>query len=161
MHHPLLWTIENCPCFFFLSKRLEKKFRNKMFKVGEDDEGYSVKLKMKYYRRYAEENQDDSPLYLFESSFGEVNFFSQMLFNNAQFTFNQESQLKACQEKEALGPLQCAGVFSRGLVPTCRRKEKATIQVNNKSTLKWNVVEAVNYTQKNFCNMYVYKKQII
>mmetsp|Transcript_19658 Transcript_19658/g.28897 ORF Transcript_19658/g.28897 Transcript_19658/m.28897 type:complete len:449 (-) Transcript_19658:331-1677(-) len=41
------------------------------FKVGEDDDGKSVKLKLRHFMRYTRDTKDDSPLYIFDSAFDE------------------------------------------------------------------------------------------
>jgi histone arginine demethylase JMJD6 len=50
---------------------LLKDYGGEKFKVGEDDDGYAVYVKLKYFLRYMLETNDDSPLYVFDSSFAE------------------------------------------------------------------------------------------
>ncbi|KAL1511480.1 hypothetical protein AB1Y20_006278 [Prymnesium parvum] len=55
------WTLEG----------LLQNYGGEKFKVGEDDDGYAVYIKLKYFIRYMLDNQDDSPLYVFDSSFAD------------------------------------------------------------------------------------------
>ena len=46
-----------------------KLFKDRYFKVGEDDDGYKVKVRMKYFLKYLKTNRDDSPLYIFDGNY--------------------------------------------------------------------------------------------
>lgn len=46
---------------------LYKRFKHTEFKIGECDEGRKIRSKYKYFYDYMINNEDDSPLYLFES----------------------------------------------------------------------------------------------
>lgn len=62
-------------------ERLENDpdLRNRLFKVGEDDDGKSVKMKLKHFISYLRDNRDCSPLYIFDSAFDEDRGGKQLL----------------------------------------------------------------------------------
>ena len=63
----------HCSFYSLLSlQNLLKKYGNDRFKVGEDDDGNSVRMKLQHYLKYMKEQHDDSPMYIFDSSFVEV-----------------------------------------------------------------------------------------
>ena len=53
--------------------QLLHRFANVKLKCGDDDDGKPVRVKLRHYRRYlqTEAKLDDSPLYVFDSAFGE------------------------------------------------------------------------------------------
>ena len=53
--------------------------RDRALKCGEDDDGYTIRIKLKYFLRYLHENKDDSPLYIFDATFDEDKYAKQLL----------------------------------------------------------------------------------
>ena len=46
-------------------------YRSTPMKCGEDDDGYSIKMKLKHFLHYMATQRDDSPLYVFDGGFDE------------------------------------------------------------------------------------------
>ena len=53
----------------FFNLENDPELRERRFKCGEDDDGNSIKIKMKHFLKYLQNNKDDSPLYIFDSAF--------------------------------------------------------------------------------------------
>ena len=103
-----VYFCEFCDSNFSFSQNLLKKYGNDRFKVGEDDDGNSVRMKLQHYLKYMKEQRDDSPMYIFDSSFVEVgtvfsflNFFFHCLLNlyvinHARLTQNKSTRWMDC-----------------------------------------------------------------
>ncbi|KAI9917226.1 hypothetical protein PsorP6_012417 [Peronosclerospora sorghi] len=50
-------------------KKLRKSYKRVELKCGEDDNGKSIRMKLKYFIKYLKHQTDDSPLYIFDSTF--------------------------------------------------------------------------------------------
>ncbi|RHZ20031.1 hypothetical protein DYB26_001839 [Aphanomyces astaci] len=48
---------------------LKKQYKHAMLKVGEDDDGKTLRMKFKHFYKYMKTQIDDSPLYIFDSTF--------------------------------------------------------------------------------------------
>jgi hypothetical protein len=49
------------------------------FKCGEDDDGYTIRIKLRYFIQYLQNNKDDSPLYIFDATFDEDKYAKRLL----------------------------------------------------------------------------------
>uniref|UniRef100_A0AC34RAH6 JmjC domain-containing protein n=1 Tax=Panagrolaimus sp. JU765 TaxID=591449 RepID=A0AC34RAH6_9BILA len=74
----------------------EKKFRNQFFKIGEDDHGKAVKMRMKYFVVYMENNSDDAPLNIFDSTFGEREVTRKLLADYTEPKYFAKNWFKFC-----------------------------------------------------------------
>jgi histone arginine demethylase JMJD6 len=64
---------EGTPAEHWTAQGLLEKYAEMKFKCGEDDEGYPERVKLKHFMEYCatEGKVDDSPLYVFDSRFGD------------------------------------------------------------------------------------------
>jgi len=110
---------------------LEERFKNVDFKVAKDDKGKKLRMKFKYYADYMRHQQDDSPLYLFETSVDENAHIRQI---NNDF------------EVPDLFPHDWLGLVNQDSRPPYRwfcigpKRSGTTVHTDPLGTAAWNVV---------------------
>jgi histone arginine demethylase JMJD6 len=79
--------------------KLNRRYRNRRLKCGEDDDGYSVRVKLKHFLQYMENQTDDSPLYVFDSSYDDDPKNKSLLQDYAPPSYFREDLFKLIGEK--------------------------------------------------------------
>ncbi len=77
----------------------DSDLRDRALKCGEDDDGKSIRMKLKYFLKYLWNNKDDSPLYIFDSSFDEDRLAKRLLHDYRVPTYFNEDLFHLVGEK--------------------------------------------------------------
>ena len=102
--------------------KLRAKFGRHKFKVGSDDDGYAVRLKFNHIHHYVNDPahmRDDSPLYIFDGSFGDKEGSQPLLKDYDVPKYFQGGSLQA-RGREAPSAVQVGGHR-----PTAKRQQRA------------------------------------
>eukprot|EP01083_Nonionella_stella_P003910 11255_1 len=85
------WSLDNL--------QNDPDLRERTLKCGEDDDGKSIRMKLKHFMRYLKSNSDDSPLYIFDSSFDEDRLAKRLLEDYRVPTYFNEDLFHLVGEK--------------------------------------------------------------
>lgn len=83
----------------FFSLENDPELRERAFKCGEDDDGSSIKVKMKHFLKYLQNNHDDSPLYIFDSAFEDDRIAKKILRDYKVPSYFKEDLFRLCSER--------------------------------------------------------------
>lgn len=76
----------------------DEHLRERRLKCGEHDSGKSIRIRLKHFLRYLHNNIDDSPLYIFDSSFDDDSVAKSLLSDYRVPTFFDEDLFKLVSE---------------------------------------------------------------
>jgi histone arginine demethylase JMJD6 len=85
----------------------DEGLQERRLKCGEDDDEKNIKVKLRHFMSYLKENQDDSPLYIFDSSFPDDKRASRMLSDYRVPSYFSDDLFRLISESRRCVALRC------------------------------------------------------
>mmetsp|Transcript_11297 Transcript_11297/g.24094 ORF Transcript_11297/g.24094 Transcript_11297/m.24094 type:complete len:608 (-) Transcript_11297:276-2099(-) len=109
----------------------DPQLADRPLKCGEDDDGYTIRIKLRYFIEYLRHNRDDSPLYIFDATFDEDKYAKRLLQDYTVPSYFNEDLLGLVGERRR-------PPYRWFLVGPCR--SGTTVHIDPLGTSAWNTL---------------------